>query len=218
MVVGPWTTIRARDFFLASACVLEIPSRVSLHHCAISLLMTILARSWTYGYLFLSSHSKLLRFLIVTKFVVVVIGARASSRISLHVFSASLTAEIPSWTTLTCCSISILMLVLSWAGSKWNTHLTSESEFLCPRVVTKFVWVIISSRTTTRVTMYLNSTNCVFKVPGRVSLLHSPISLLVIVLTRSWTYGYLFLASDSELMSLRIVAKFVIIIVSSWTS
>jgi len=179
--------------------------------------MTILPRSWTHGYLFIALHSKLLRFRIVTKFLVIVIGAWASIRISLNVFSARLISEIPCCIALACYPISVLMLVLSWARSERNPLLTSKSEFLCSRVVTKFVWVIISSWTTTRVTMCLNSTLCVFEVPGRVSLLHCPISQLVIVLTRSWTYGYLFLASNSKLLSLRIVAKFVIVIVSSWT-
>jgi hypothetical protein len=150
--------------------------------------------------------------------VIILIGAWASSRISHCVFSASLIDEIPSWITLECYSISLLMLVLTWARSKWNPLLTSKSEFLRPRVVTKFVRVIISSRTTTRVNMCLNSTYRVFEVPSRVSLLHCPISLIMIILTRSWTKRNFFLAPHSEFLRPRVVTKFVFIIVSTRTS
>lgn len=150
--------------------------------------------------------------------MIILIGAWASCRISYCIFSASLIDEIPSWITLACYSISLLILVLTWARSKWNSFLTSKSEFLRPRVTTKFVWVIISSRTTTRVNMCLNSTYCVFEVPSRVSLLHCPISLIMIILARSWTKRNFFLVPHSEFMRPRVFTKFVIIIVSTWTS
>jgi len=120
MIISAWTTLRVSNSIFTACVVQPLPSWAPLSYKPLCTFMFIITRTWAYRYLLFASDAENLAIRVVTKFVVVVIGTWTSRWISLCVFSASLIVEIPSWITLACCSISVLMLVLSWARSIWD--------------------------------------------------------------------------------------------------
>jgi len=120
MVISAWTTLRVSNIIF-TACVVEPPpSWAVLSYKPLCTFMFIISRTWANRYLFFTFDAKNLGIRVVTKFLVVVIGAWTSRWISHRVFPASLIVEIPCWIALACYRISVLMLVLSWARSIWD--------------------------------------------------------------------------------------------------
>jgi hypothetical protein len=120
MIISAWTTLRVSNSIFTACVVQPLPSWAALSYKPLCTFMSIVTRTWAYRYLLFASDAENLGIRVVTKFVVVVIGAWASSWISFCIFSASLILEIPCCIALACYPISVLMLVLTWAGSIRN--------------------------------------------------------------------------------------------------
>jgi hypothetical protein len=120
MIISAWTTLRV-SYSISTACVVQpLPGWATLSYKPLCTFMSIFTRTWANRYLLFASDAENLAIRVVTKFVVVVIGAWTSRWISHGVFSASFIVEIPCCIALACYPISVLRLVLSWARSIWD--------------------------------------------------------------------------------------------------
>ena len=199
-------------------CVFKVPGRVSLLHCAISQLVIVLTRSWTQGNFIVTSGAELLCFGIVAKFIMIIVSAWASRWVTDCLFSPCLIFKLPSWAALPDDTVCTFMLIFTWTRANRDLLFPSNAEDLGFRVVTKLIRMIISAWTTLRVSNSIFTACVVQPLPSWAALSYKPLCTFMFIITRTWANRYLLFASDAENLAIRVVTKFVVVVIGAWTS
>jgi len=149
--------------------------------------MTVFTWTWSIWDFIVTFSAELLSLRIVAEFVRVIISTWTTFRVSNRVFTACAVDPSPSWTALSDKSFCKLVSVFTWTRADWDLLLPSNAEDLGIRVVAEFIIVVIGAWASSWINDLIDSAYSVLKIPGRVSLLHSAISLLMMILTGPWT-------------------------------
>ena len=218
MVIRSWSTAGIRYDFFTSSLIFKVSRLRTLFDSSISLLVLILAWTGSKRNLDFRSQSELLSFRIITKLSWILIGTRSSVWFGDNLLSSCLILKVPSLRALLDCNISLFMLILTWTRTQWNFNFRSNTEFLSFRVITKFIRMVIGSWSSVRFRDHLLTTNLIFPIPLRISVLYNTISFFMLIITRTWADWNVDLWSYTKFLSLWIVTKLARVFISTRAS
>lgn len=132
--------------------------------------------------------------------------------------SANSVLKIPGRVTLLHCTISLFMAIFTGSRTLQSFFFTSCAKHLGLGITTKLIVIIISARSSVRVNHRFITTSGRSELPRRTSLSHDTICSLMQILARTRPHLNSVLTSSSELLSCRILAKLVSIIIGAWST
>jgi hypothetical protein len=184
-------------------------------HKAISPFVLVISRSWTVRNSLLAFGAKHMGLSIITELTTVIVGARSVAGVSWHNRPALIVAKIMSRVSYLCNFICFFVLIMTGTWAIKNALFVLGTKHVSLRIVTKSMWVIILSRSVIRLDFLWRSARTVTKVPCWTSLVCHPISLLVLIVSRSWTLRNALFAFGAKHMGLSIITELTTVVVSA---